>query len=133
MATIPNTAASVTQTGSFSLVMALVLTILVVTGVVVGVAVRRRAADVADVVSVEHDGAASQAPGPLDSVVVIADNDTDGAVAAAHPQQLASSYFGPAEAERLREYRRGILVQNHFLPLSAWETRCCEWDPLLRV
>ena len=45
-----------------------------------------------------------------------------------HPQQLASSYFGPAEAERLREYmyRRAILVQNRFLPLSAWETRCCE-------
>ena len=45
-----------------------------------------------------------------------------------HPQQLAFSYFGPAEAERLREYRRRILpvslVQNHFAPLCAWKTRC---------
>ena len=43
-----------------------------------------------------------------------------------HPQQLASSYFGPAEAERLRW--RAILAQSLFLSLtkSAWETRCCE-------
>ena len=34
------------------------------------------------------------------------------------------------EAERSRGYRRGILAQNHFLPLSAWETRCCECRPL---
>ena len=38
-----------------------------------------------------------------------------------NPQQLASSYFGPAEAERLREYTwRAILAQNAFLTLSAW-------------
>ena len=26
----------------------------------------------------------------------------------------------------MREYRRAILVHNRFVPLSAWETRCCE-------
>ena len=37
-----------------------------------------------------------------------------------HPPQLASSCFGPANAERLREYIsswREVLVQNLFLPL----------------
>ena len=51
------------------------------------------------------------------------------ACARIHPQQLASSYFGPAKAERLREYISSWwadLVQNLFLPLSAWETRSCE-------
>jgi len=45
-----------------------------------------------------------------------------------HPQQLASSYFGPAEAERLREYIFLAVdsgtVQNAFLSLPVWKTRC---------
>ena len=44
------------------------------------------------------------------------------------PQQLASSYFGPAEAERLREL--GGSGTDYFSPTvrleSAWETRSCE-------
>ena len=48
----------------------------------------------------------------------------------ARPQHLASSCYGAANAERFaRVYIsswRAILEQNLFLPLSAWETRCCE-------
>ena len=44
-----------------------------------------------------------------------------------HPPQLASSCFGPANAERSREYifLAGGSGTELFLPLSAWETRCC--------
>ena len=45
-----------------------------------------------------------------------------------HPQQRASSYYGPATPSACASTRRRVLpvslVQNHFSPLSAWKTRC---------
>ena len=36
---------------------------------------------------------------------------------------LASARLTPSACASFRE----VLVENLFLPLSAWETRCCEW------
>ena len=41
-----------------------------------------------------------------------------------HP--LISARLKPSTCASIPSRRR-ILVQNHFLPLSTWETRCCEW------
>ena len=41
-----------------------------------------------------------------------------------HPQQRASSYYGPATPSACARVLPVSLIQNHFSPLSAWKTRC---------